>query len=84
MRENLGMIEIVEFSLTEVTEVLRRNIHQIEDLVHDDPPAEASEITILMTTTNMAGRMNTNPVPTYQLEQKMKTGMQILTRLNPP
>ena len=73
----------LQFSCTQVTESLKRDIHQIEDLVHDDPPAEAGEITIMMTTTNVTGRMNTSPIPTYQLEQRMKTGMQILTELNP-
>ena len=66
-----------------MTEILKRNIHQIKDLVHDDPPAEAGEITIMMTTTNVAGRMITNPVPSYQLEQRKRTRMQMLTKLNP-
>ena len=82
MREHLDMTEIIEFSLTQVAETLKRDVHQIEDLVHDNPPAEAREITVMMTTTNMARRMNTNPVPTYQLDQRMKTGMQTLTQLN--
>ena len=41
MRGHLDMTEIVEFSLTQVAEILERDVHQIEDLVHDDPPAEA-------------------------------------------
>ena len=82
-REHLDVTETMEFSPAQVTEILKRNIHQIKDLVHDDPPAEAREITIMMTTTNVAGRMNTNPIPTYQLEQRMKTVMQTLTQLNP-
>ena len=77
------MTEIIEFSLAQVTEVLRRNVYQIEDLVHDGPPAEARKITISITTTNVAGRTNTNPISTYQLEQRMKIGIQILTQLNP-
>ena len=82
MREYLDVTEIIEFSLAQVAEILKRDIHQIKDLVHDNPPAEAREITIMITTTNMARRMNTNPIPTYQLEQRMKTGMQTLTLLN--
>ena len=82
MRGHLDVTEIVEFSLTQVAEILKRDIHQIEDLVHDNPLAEAGEITIMMITTNVARRTNTNPDPTYQLEQRMKTGMQTLTKLN--
>ena len=81
-REHLNVTETVEFSPTQVTEVLKRNIHQIKDLVHDNPPAEAREITVTMTTINIAGRV-TNPIPSYQLEQRMRTGMQTLTKLNP-
>ena len=76
------MTEIIEFSLAQVAETLKRDIHQIKDLVHDNPPAEAGEFTIMMTTTNVARRLNTNPIPTYQLEQRTKTGMQTLTQLN--
>ena len=83
MREHLDVTETVEVSPAQVTEILKRNVCQIEDLVHDDPPAEAGEITIMMTATNIAGRMITNPVPSYQLEQRMRTGMQSLTKLNP-
>ena len=83
MREHLDMTETVEFSLAKVTEILKRNVHQIKDLVHDNPPAEAGEITVMMTTTNIGGRMIANPVPSYQLEQRMRTGMQTLTKLNP-
>ena len=82
MREHLDMTETIEFSLTQVTEILKRNVHQIKDLVHNDPPAEARETTIMMTTTNVAGRTIANPIPSYQLEQRM-TGMQTLTKLNP-
>ena len=46
-------------------------------------PAKAGEITIMMTTTNVAGSMITNPILLYQLEQRTKTGMQTLTKLNP-
>ena len=83
MREHLDVTGTTEFSHTQVTESLKRDVHQIKDLVHNDPPAKAGEITIMMTTTNMTGRMNTSPIPKYQLEQRMKTGMQILTELNP-
>ena len=83
MREHLDVTETVEFSVTQVTEILKRNIHQIKDLVHDDPPAEAGEITIMITTTNVAGGMSANPIPSYQLEQRTRTGMQTLTKLNP-
>ena len=82
-REHLDMTETVEFSLTQVTEILKRNIHQIDDLVHDIPPAKAGEITVMMTTTNIAGGTIANPIPSYQLEQRMRTGMQTLTKLNP-
>ena len=81
MREHLDVTEIIGFSLTQVAETLKRDIHQIKDLVHDDLPAEAGEITIMMTTTNVA-RTNMNPIPTYQLEQRTKTGMQTLIQLN--
>ena len=83
MREHLDVTETIEFLLTQMTEILKRNIHQIEDLVHNNPPAKAREITIMMTTTNVAGRMIANPIPSYQLEQRMRTGMQTLTKLNP-
>ena len=69
------MTEIIELSLAQVAEILKRDIHWIEDLIHNDPPAKARESTIMMTITNVARRMNTNPIPTYQLEQKMRTGM---------
>ena len=83
MREHLDVTETVEFSVTQVTEILKRNIHQIRDLVHNDPPAKAREITIMMTTTNIAGKTIANPIPSHQLEQRMRTGMQTLTKLNP-
>ena len=83
MREHLDMTGTTEFSCTQVTGNLERDAHQIKDLVNENPPAEAREITIMMTATNVTGRMNTSPVPTYQLEQRMKNGMQILTKLNP-
>ena len=82
MRGHLDVTEIIEFSLTQEVETLKRDIHQIEDLVHNDPPAKARQTTIMMTTTNVARRMNTNLIPTYQLEQRTKTGMQTLTQLN--
>ena len=82
-REHLDVTGTAEFSHAQVTGSLERDTHQIEDLVHDDPPAKAREITIMMTTTSMTGRMNTSPIPTYQLEQRTKIGMQILTELNP-
>ena len=53
VREHLDVTETIEFSLTQVTEILKINVHQTEDLVHDDSPAEAREITIVMTTTNV-------------------------------
>ena len=81
-RGHLDMTEIIESSLAQVAGILKGDIHQIKDLVHDDPPAEAGETTIMMTTTNIARRMNINPIPTYQLEQKMKIGMLILTQQN--
>ena len=83
VREHLDVTETIEFSLAQVTEILKRNIHQIKDLVHDDPPAKAREITVMMSTTNVAGKTITNHVPTYQLEQRTRTGMQTLTKLNP-
>ena len=39
-REHLDVTEIVEFSLTQVAETLKRDIHQTKDLVHNDPPAK--------------------------------------------
>ena len=44
MRGHLDVTEIIEFSLTQVAEILKRDIHWIEDLVHDDPPAKAREL----------------------------------------
>ena len=81
-RGHLDATEIVEFSLTQVAGILERDIHQIKDPVHNDPPAEARETTVMMTTTNVTRRTNTNPVATYQLEQRMKTGMLTLTQQN--
>ena len=77
------MTETIESSLTQVTEILKRNMHQIEDLVHNDPPAKVGEITVMMTTTNIAEGTSTNPIPSYQLEQRMSTGMQTLIKLTP-
>ena len=74
-RGHLDVTEIIEFSLTQVAGILKEDMHQIEDLVHDNPPAEAGETTIMMTITNVARRININPIPTYQLEQRMKIGM---------
>ena len=81
MREHLDMTETIEFSITQVTEILKRNIHQIKDLVHNDPPAEAGETTVMMTTTNIVEETITNPAHLYQLEQRKRTGMQ--TSINP-
>ena len=82
-REHLDVTETVESSLTQVTEILKGGIHEIKDLVHNDPPAKAGEITVMMITTNIVGGMITNPVLSYQLKWRMRTGMQTLTKLNP-
>ena len=82
MREHLDVTEIIEFSLTQVAEILKGDIHQIKDLVHNNPPVEARETTFMMTITNMARRMNINPVTTYQLEQRTKVGILTLTQQN--
>ena len=76
MREQLDVNETVEFSLTQVIGVWKGDVHQIENLVHNDLPAEAGEITVLMTTTNTVEETITSPTPSYQLEQKRRTGMQ--------
>ena len=59
---HLDATKIVELSLTQVAEILKGDIHLIEDLVHNDPPAKAEETTVMMTITSMA-RTNINPIP---------------------
>ena len=80
-REQLDMNETIEFSLTQVIGVWKGDIHQIENLVHDDLPANAREITVVMTTTNVVEETITSPTPSYQLEQRRRTGMQTLIKL---
>ena len=76
MREQLDTNETIEFSLAQVIGVWKGDVHQIKNLVHDDLPAEAREITILMTTTNAVEETITSSAPLYQLEQRRRTGMQ--------
>ena len=76
MREQLDVNETIEFSLTQVIQVWKGDIHQIKNLVHDDLPAEAREITVLMTTTNIVEDTITSPTLSYQMEQRRRTGMQ--------
>ena len=70
------MNETIEVLLTQVIGVWKGDIHQIENLVPNDLPAKAREITVLMTTTNIVEETITSPVPSYQLEQRRRTGMQ--------
>ena len=81
MREQLDVNETVEFTLAQVIGVWKGDVHQIENLVHDDLPAKAGEITVLMTITNVVEETITSPAPSYQLEQKRRTGMQTLIKL---
>ena len=64
------MNETVEFSLAQVIGVWKGDAHQIKNLVHNDLPAKAREITVLMATTNVVEDTITSPTPSYQLEQK--------------
>ena len=70
------MNETIEFSLIQVIGIWKGDIHQIKNLVHDNLPAKAREIAVLMTTTNIVEETTTSPTPSYQLEQRMGTGMQ--------
>ena len=80
-REQLDMNKTIEFSLTQVIGVWKGDIHQIKNLVHNDLPAKAREITVLMTPTNVVEETITSPTPSYQLQQKRRTGMQTLIKL---
>ena len=63
MREQLDVNETIEFSLAQVIGVWKGDIHQNENQVHDDLPAEVGEITVLMTTTNVVEETITSSAP---------------------
>ena len=81
MREQLDVNNTIEFLLAQVIGVWKRDIHQIKNLVPNNLPAKTGEIAILMTTTNIVEETITSPAPSYQLEQRWRTGMQTSIKL---
>ena len=58
--------------------------HSTINLAQGAPMAQAREKTIMVTIIGETRKLNTSPVPTYQQEQKTKTGMKTLVEQQPP
>ena len=68
------VMRTVEFLPDQVIGISIRNSHQTINLAHDNPQAEAGKIIIMMTTIDKTRKRNNSPIPSYQQEQRMKTG----------
>ena len=65
------------------TQVIRISHHTI-NLAQDAPMAEAEERIIMVTIISETRKLNTSPIPSYQQEQRTKTGMVTSIELQPP
>ena len=65
------------------TQVIRIGHHTI-NLAQDTPMAKAGERIIMVTIIGEIRKLNTSPTPSYQQEQRMKTGMMTLMEQQPP
>ena len=74
--------------VTKAVEILAAQVkgigHHTIGLAQDVTIAKVREKTIMVTINSETSKLNTNPIPMYQQEQKMKTGMKTLIEQWPP
>ena len=80
MEEHPDMMKTIEIL---PTQVIRIGHHTI-NLAQGTPMAEVGERIIMVTIIGKTRKLNTSPVPSYQQEQRMKTGMMTLIGQQPP
>ena len=78
-----GRISRCDEDHRDFAEVIRIGHHTI-NLAQDTPMAEVGERIIMVTIISETRKLNTSPIPSYQQEQRMKTGMMTSIELQPP
>ena len=80
MEEHPNMTKTIEIL---PTQVIRIGHHTI-NLAQDAPMADVGERIIMVIIIGETRKLNTSPVPSYQQEQRTKTGMMTLIEQQPP
>ena len=74
--------------MTKAIEILAAQVkgigHHTIGLAQDVTIAEVREKTVMVSINSKTRKLNANPIPTYQQEQKTKTGIQTLIEQWPP
>ena len=80
MEEHPDMTKTIEIL---PTQVIRIGHHTI-NLAQGAHMAEVGERIVMVTIISETRKLNTSPIPSYQQEQRMKTGMKTLIEQQPP